>query len=522
MEDRIDEGIEWVLMPDPVTPRSDPEVPQPCQRLASRWLVLVGGRGSQNILSPQAQEEQTIHSLEGRLQAAHGPVDAYHEGMSDMESVESVAGPSDPVGDTPDEPDITANLPRNITLRMALVTLDDIDPCAVFRQRAAVMKNVPHIMCGPFQNALKLALEEATWVNSQQDEVRQKRGWKLFMLLRRMLLHRPPGRGLIPRSKLVARLEAFSRGEWIQLLTASAVCDEQAAIRQSRRRGGDDVERRVMKAERLVHVGELSSARQALEGSELAPGTRSTLDQLQDRQRRPPNPREPLPREILEHQLLAPVVLDEKIFGRNLRSARRGVTGGPSGMTCEHLRPLLNKVRSMHLLYRLGENLARAHVPPFVVPLVRCGRMTALAKPDGGVRGIVSGDVLRRLVARTMAKQLGPSVKAATSPHQHVLATRAGCECIAHVLQGLCDLNPETTVTSIDGVSACYLISQRTVAVLPYFSCACSMVPSEYLWEDDSGVTHSIPQGEGGEQGDAMMPLLFCLGQHGPQWFEGW
>ena len=40
---------------------------------------------------------------------------------------------------------------------------------------------------------------------------------------------------------------------------------------------------RVMRAERLVHVGELSSARQALEGSEVAPGTRSTLDQLQDR-----------------------------------------------------------------------------------------------------------------------------------------------------------------------------------------------------------------------------------------------
>ena len=25
---------------------------------------------------------------------------------------------------------------------------------------------------------------------------------------------------------------------------------------------------------------------------------------------------------------------------------------------------------------------------------------------------------------------------------------------------------------------------------------------------------HSIPQGEGGEQGDAMMPLLFSVGQH--------
>ena len=38
--------------------------------------------------------------------------------------------------------------------------------------------------------------------------------------------------------------------------------------------------------------------------------------------------------------------------------------------------------------------------------------------------------------------------------------------------------------------------------------------PSRYLWEDDAGTTHTIVQGEGGEQGDAMMPLLFALGQH--------
>ena len=38
--------------------------------------------------------------------------------------------------------------------------------------------------------------------------------------------------------------------------------------------------------------------------------------------------------------------------------------------------------------------------------------------------------------------------------------------------------------------------------------------PSAYLWEDDAGVIHTIQQGEGGEQGDVIMPLLFALGQH--------
>ena len=34
------------------------------------------------------------------------------------------------------------------------------------------------------------------------------------------------------------------------------------------------------------------------------------------------------------------------------------------------------------------------------------------------------------------------------------------------------------------------------------------------MWEDDEGVRHHIRQGEGGEQGDPLMPLLFSLGVH--------
>ena len=80
------------------------------------------------------------------------------------------------------------------------------------------------------------------------------------------------------------------------------------------------------------------------------------------------------------------------------------------------------------------------------------GRVIAFQKCDGGVRGIVAGDVLR-LVARTIAQQLTNAVEAYTPPFQPALSTRAGCECIAHALQ-VSDLNPGTTITSIDGVAA--------------------------------------------------------------------
>ena len=38
--------------------------------------------------------------------------------------------------------------------------------------------------------------------------------------------------------------------------------------------------------------------------------------------------------------------------------------------------------------------------------------------------------------------------------------------------------------------------------------------PSTHLWEDEEGVVREIQQGEGGEQGDPLMPALFALGQH--------
>ena len=67
--------------------------------------------------------------------------------------------------------------------------------------------------------------------------------------------------------------------------------------------------------------------------------------------------------------------------------------------------------------------------------------MTALTTPDGGVRGIVVGDVFRRVVARTIAQQFALMAEGATHPFQYALSTRAGTECVAHVAQALTELD---------------------------------------------------------------------------------
>ena len=194
--------------------------------------------------TPVAQDDDTDHEM--------GMSEAGSEGV--FEFIE--------------EPEANVVVPRVAGLREALLSLDRWHLPDLVKKRACVMRSVPRFLKGPYRNALRVALEEAT----AQQLCRQERGWKLFTLLPRMLLHRPLRGGLLSKEKLTQRFDAFSHGQWESLLEASARCDEQAAVsrRRSQRRDGDHIERRAVRAKMLVGLGELSSARQALEGASLA------------------------------------------------------------------------------------------------------------------------------------------------------------------------------------------------------------------------------------------------------------
>ena len=81
-------------------------------------------------------------------------------------------------------------------------------------------------------------------------------------------------------------------------------------------------------------------------------------------------------------------------------------------------------------------------------------RLTALVKPTGSTRGIATGTTFRRLVARTLARQFGPAFEQACAPHQFALSTRAGTDCVGHLVRFLTDSSPTATLLSIDGVGA--------------------------------------------------------------------
>ena len=84
-------------------------------------------------------------------------------------------------------------------------------------------------------------------------------------------------------------------------------------------------------------------------------------------------------------------------------------------MTAEHLKFVLESVPDTRAFHRAAQDLARAEIPPDVLALLRMGRLTALQKPGGGVRGIVCGALVRRLVARNIAQQISSAVAEATS-----------------------------------------------------------------------------------------------------------
>ena len=73
-------------------------------------------------------------------------------------------------------------------------------------------------------------------------------------------------------------------------------------------------------------------------------------------------PREVCPPELIRHRPEVLFELDEDHVNKNLRSAKRGAAGGPSGTTVEHLQLLLDNPKDFLLFFPVAERFARGQV----------------------------------------------------------------------------------------------------------------------------------------------------------------
>ena len=189
-----------------------------------------------------------------------------------------------------------------------------------------------------------------------------------------------------------------------------------------------------------------------------------------------------------------------------------------------HVKVALDDDDTTMLLHASALRLAQAAVPAPVAEALMSARMTALMKTGGRVRGIATGTAYRRLVASTLAREYGQDIVDACASYQYALSTRAGTECIAHAFRAATEATGNKCLLSVDGIGAYDHVLRQSMLgkllTLPRASCLLPFVklsyakPTEYVWADAEGNDHIVRQGEGGEQGNPLMPLLFALGIH--------
>ena len=198
--------------------------------------------------------------------------------------------------------------------------VDAVDLSDLFERRAKVMRSVLHVLKGAFQMALRVACQEILERMEANSEVRVVRGWKVFLVLPRMMLFRP-SRGV----------RQFQEGDWISLLRESVAVFDAAAAAQTRRQSEQQALslwcrwRSFLRhakpwKEHRWHLGILPlwGCSQTRQGEPLWRGGLSVL-------RFPTKP----------------FILDLVEFLTCLRKSRRGAAAGPSGMTSDHLFPVL-------------------------------------------------------------------------------------------------------------------------------------------------------------------------------------
>ena len=353
--------------------------------------------------------------------------------------------------------------------------------------------------------------------------------WKAFLLFPQWCLRVSGKSNSQAREALKHRCQRFRTGDfrglhedYLTSLSASS-SERQPPIRTYS--AGDDVDNCKARAVRLARVGEMSRAMRALTPAPSAPFSDDTLQALRDLHP-PSDPAHNLPSWIADFSPPAPFVLGYESFRLALQRSPKLSAAGPSGMSFELLKAACSPafVDGHKALFKVVSHIAAGSVPPEVATFLAASRLSALHKPNGGVRPVAIGESLMRLGGKALCLQLRQALQDRLKPHQLGVATPAGCETTVLALRALREIKPEWGILQIDVANAFNTVSRSAIfedlreaggsleALIPYCR-AFYANPSPLLYSNLSPPygCHVLSSTNGTRQGDPLGGPLFAL-----------
>lgn len=355
------------------------------------------------------------------------------------------------------------------------------------------------------------------------------RGFRLLQAFSSMLLLRKRGNGVSARAAVTERCQQFKRGDWEGLLRYARGDAPRGRPRGVGERLEDQQGRRVKKALAYASKGELSRAAAILEATPMAPPSREVLQQLKVLHPAP-DPRLPRPEEPPQTPAL---VLDRELFNAYVSELPISRAPGGTGFRLEHLQAIVG-AGGRDTLYKLCNHILAGGVPAEARPYFAGARLFALAKEQGGVRPIACGEVLRRVVATMVCRQLksefaeyfasGP-LGGQQIPAQLGVGVRGGGEVMVHGLQVALENNPTWCLCTVDWRNAFNQCSRARMlcevashfpSLYPFVEACYSVDPvMVYGVQEDAGLElHAVLSRDGTQQGCPLGPLLFALLLH--------
>lgn len=280
-------------------------------------------------------------------------------------------------------------------------------------------------------------------------------------------------------------------------------------------RSGDTA--RIAAARRKLEAGNFRAAIRII-CSDDAPATPSaeTLQALRDKHPPAPADRRPAPADI-NNSRFTPLQVSQEDVLKILSTFPAGSSGGPDGLTAQHLKDFLSGAPDLSLasaLTDLVNILLTGELPLNIREVIFGARLIALQKKGGGIRPIAVGYTLRRLAAKCANAHVIKKRSDELKPKQIGVGVAGGAEAAVHAARRLLHRLPDDHVFVKLDFSNAFNSVRRDVIL----ESAANKLPELYRFINASlscspALTfgdETVASAEGAQQGDPLGSLEYC------------